>query len=257
MKVLGWIIGLVLLLIVGIGVYVVMNSGALLEQAIETYGSRYLQAPVTVSGVNVSLSDGTAGISGLEIGNPEGFSGPPAFRLADISVALDTGQISSDLIVLKSVIVDGAQVAALVRGRDMNLQKLMDNLNQQIGASEQTEPEQTGEPGTESEVKLIIDRFSFTNANASVDSDLLGEGQVDIPDINLTGIGRKTDGATVGEALKQILEPIYRAVSRKLVEEGVDLDGARDKLEQKLRDKASEKLGGQLDSLTGKLRPKD
>jgi hypothetical protein len=252
MKVLGWIIGLVLLLIVGIGVYVVMNSGALLERAIETYGSRYLQAPVTVSGVNVSLADGSAGISGLEIGNPEGFSGPPAFRLTDISVALDTGQLSSELVVLKSVTVDGAQVAALVQGRDTNLQKLMDNLNQEIGASEQAE-----ETGTESEVKLIIDRFSFTNASASVDSDLLGKGQVDIPDVNLTDIGRKTDGATVGEALKQILEPIYRAVSRKMVEEGVDLEGARDKLERNLRDKASEKLGGQLDSLTGKLRPKE
>lgn len=252
MKVLGWIIGLVVLLIVGIGVYVVMNSGSLLEQAIETYGSRYLQAPVSVSGVDVSLTEGAAGIQGLEVGNPEGYDGPPAFRLADISAALDTQETSSELIVLKHVTIDGAQVAALVRGREMNLKQLMDNLDQQIGASEQAE-----ETGTESEIKLIIDQFSFTNASASVDSDVLGQAQVTIPDVNLSGIGRGSNGATVGEALKQILEPIYRAVSRRLVEEGVDLEGARDQLEQNLRDKASEKLGGKLDKWTDKLRPKE
>lgn len=252
MKALGWIVGLVLLLLVGIGVYVVMNSSALIERGIETYGSRYLQAPVSVSGVEVSLTEGTASIRGLEIGNPEGFSGPAAFSLSDISVALDTGQVSSELIVLKSVSVEGAQVNALVKGTQMNLKQLMDNLNEQIGATEQAE-----ETGTASELKLIIDRFSFTNANASVDSDVLGQAQVDIPDVTLADIGRKSNGVTVGEALKQILEPVVRAVSRRLVEQGVDLEGARDRLEQNLRDKASEKLGGQLDKLTDQLRPRE
>jgi hypothetical protein len=250
MKALGWIIGLIALLIVAIGVYVVMNSGALLERAIETYGSRYLGARVDVGEVTVSLTDGSAAINRLVIDNPEGFSGPPAFQLSDISMTLNTDQLSSELIVLEEVIIEGASVAALVRGRETNLQRLMDNLNAQTASAEAAE-----ETGVESEVKLIIDRFDFTAASASVDSDLLGQATVDIPDIHLADIGRQSNGATVGQVLQQVLEPVVRAVSRKLIEQGVDLEGARDRLEGNLRERADEALGGRLDRLRGAVRP--
>lgn len=247
MKVLAWIVGLVLLLIVGLGVYLVMNSGALLERAMETYGTRYLGAPVEVGGVDVSLAEGSVRIADLEIGNPAGFSGPPAFRLASIEVALNSEETTGELVVLDRVLVDGADVTALVKGRDSNLQKLMDNLNAQLGAEEEVPPED------EEAMKLIIDRFSFTGAHASVNSDVLGAAEVDIPDIMLEGIGRKTNGATVGEALKQVLEPVIRAVTRAMAERGIDVQGAREAAEKRLRDKASEKLGRGLDALRGTL----
>ena len=246
MKALGWIIGLLALLIVAVGVYVVMNSGALLERAIETYGTRYLGAPVEVARVDVSLSEGSAAISGLVIENPPGFSGPPAFRLSNIGMTLNTDELSSELIALREVIVDGANVTALVRGRESNLQTLMDNLNARIASSEQE---------AESEVKLIIDRFDFTGAGASVESDVLGDASVDIPDIHLADIGRQSNGATVGEALKQILEPVVRAVTRRLVEQGIDLEGVRDRLEEGVRERADEALGGRLDRLRDTIRP--
>jgi len=249
MKALGWIIGLVVLLIAGIGVYVVLNSGALLERAIETYGTRYLGAPVSVGGVNVAITEGSAGIDELVIDNPSEFSGPAAFRLGNISATLDTQQISSELVVLKNVSIDGAEINLLAEGRNTNLKALMDHLDREIGATDQAE-----ETGTASEVKLIIDRFSFTNATASVDSDVLGQASVTLPDINLSDIGRQSNGATVGQALKQILDPIVRAVTRRMVEQGVDLEGARERLEQNLRDKAGERLSEGLDSLTNKLR---
>jgi hypothetical protein len=252
MKALGWIIGLVVLLIVGIGVYVVMNSGALLKQAIEGYGTDYLGAPVTVDTVNVSLTEGSAGLDELVIGNPADYSGPAAFRLGRISATLDTSQISSELVVLKDVTIDGAEVNVLAKGQKTNLQALMDHLNREIGATDAAE-----ETGTSSEVRLIIDRFSFTNAKASVDSDVLGQAEVTVPDIRLSDIGRQSNGATVGQALKQILDPIVRAVTRRMIEQGVDLEGARERLEEDLREKATDKIGEGLENLTNRLRSGD
>jgi hypothetical protein len=245
MKALGWIVGIVVLLLVAVGVYVVVNSGALVERAIEDYGSRYLGAPVSVGGVDVSLSEGAAGIRSLEVGNPDPYSGPPAFRLASIAVTVDPAQISSELIVLKEVTIDGAQVAAQVRGKDTNLQQLMDNLHASTGSSARAE-----ETGVQSEVKLIIERFSFTNATASVDSDLLGGSTIDIPDIQLTDIGRQTNGATIGQVLEQVMQPIVRAVTRELINRGVDVEGAREQIEQRVRDR----IGSGLDGLTDRLR---
>ena len=252
MKAIGWIIGIVAVLLVAVGVYVVINSGALLERAMETYGTRYLGAPVAVDEVAVSLTEGSSTVSGLEVGNPSGFSGPPAFQLAAVNVTLDPQQTTSELIVLKSVTIDGAEVAALARGGETNFKRLMDHLNREIGAADQAE-----ETGVQSEVKLIIDRFAFTNARASIDSDLLGQAVVDLPDVHLHDIGRKTGGATVGEVLKQVLQPVYQAVTRELVSRGVDLEGARDRLEERVREKAGDELGDVLDSLSNKLRRQD
>lgn len=246
MKALGWIIVVVFLLIVAIGVFLVMGSGTLLERAIETYGSRYLGAPVTVDEVTVSLGEGSAAISGLVIENPPGFSGPPAFRLNDVRMILNTDQISSELIALQEITVDGANVTALVQGRKSNLQALMDNLNEQLGPEEEA-------PEAESEVKLIIDRFDFVNAEASVDSDLVGQGRVEVPDVHLTDIGRKSNGATVGEVLRQVLEPVVRAVTRRMIEQGVDLEGARERVEQDVRERADEAINRGLDRLRGTM----
>jgi hypothetical protein len=245
MKALGWIVGIVVLLLVAVGVYVVMNSSALLGRAIESYGSRYLGAPVAVGGVDVSLREGSAGIRSLEVGNPQPFSGPPALRLAGISVSLDPAQVSSELIVLKNVTVDGAQVAALVRGRESNLQRLMDNLEASTRAAARAE-----ETGVQSEVKLVIERFSFTNASATVDSDLFGGTAVTIPDIHLSDIGRQSNGATIGQVLQQVMQPIVRAVTREMVNRGVDLEGVREQSEQRVR----ERIGTGLESLRDRLR---
>src|SRR5690606_37870951 len=167
---------------------------------------------------------------------------------------LNMAQTSSEVIALREVVVDGADVAALVKGRQSNLQALMDHLNEQLGPAE--------EPEDESEVKLIIDRFDFTNAKASVDSDVLGQAAVDIPDVHLTDIGRDSNGATIAEVLKQVLEPVVRSVTRALVERGVNLEGVRDRiegererLEQNLRERAGDALPGGLDRLRDTLRP--
>lgn len=255
MRALGWIIGLLALLIIAIGIFLVTGSGALLESAIERYGSQYLGAPVEVAKAEVSISDQTAAVRGLVIQNPSGFEGPPAFRLGNVAMRLNMDQTSSEVIALHEVVIDGAEVAALVRGRKSNLQALMDHLNEQLGPEEETTDE--------SEVKLIIDRLDFTNAKASVESDVLGQAAVDIPDVHLTDVGRASNGATVAEVLKQVLDPIVRSVTRALVERGVNLEGVRERLEgererleENLRERAGDALPGGLDRLRDTLRPR-
>jgi hypothetical protein len=248
MKALWWIVGIVLLVLVAVGVYVVVNSGALLERGIETYGSRYLGAPVEVGRATVSLGEASSSVEDLVVGNPDGFDGPPALRLGEIAATLNSAESTSQLIVLEQVVIDGAQVNALVRGTRANLTTLMDNLNRQISANQQAE-----ETGVESEVQLVIDRLSFTNATASVDSDLAGQATVDIPDLQLTDIGRDTQGATVGQVLQQVLEPVFEAVLREVARQGVDLEGAREQLEQGVRERFGDELRG-LESMRERLK---
>lgn len=252
MKAIGWILGIVVLALVGVAIFLVLNSGGLVKDAIEKYGSQYLDSDVSVSRVNLSLAEGSAEILGLNIGNPQGFDAGSAFRLGQIKVVLDPSQISADLIVLKEVTIDGAQVAAQVRGKDTNLQGLMDNLNENLG-TEESAPEEEAAPGP----KLIIDRFQFSNAQTVVDSDLAGQFEVSIPDVNLKDVGRSTNGATAGEVMEQILQPIIKAVTREMISQGLDIEGAKGSLQENVEKKVSEKLGTGLKGLTDKFRGRE
>ncbi len=247
MKVIGWIVGLLLLVVVGAVVYVVMNSGNLIKTGIEELGPDVLGADVRVDNVDLSLAEGSAQVTGLAVGNPAGFSGDHAMRLGEIKVVLDPEQISEQVVVIKQILIDGADVAAVAQGQRTNFQQLMDNVEKALGAS----GDQASDAGASgAETKFIVDKFDFTNATASISSDILGEAAINLPDLHLTDIGRKSNGVTAAELVQQIMAPITESVTRAAVSQGLDIEGAK----QRARDTVKEKISEGLRGLTGRLR---
>lgn len=248
MKAVAWIVGILVVAVLAGAAFLLLHSGNLIKHGIETLGPRYLDADVAVSTVELSLQEGSGEIRGLTIGNPAGFSGPYAFSLGQMKVVLEPSQISGDLVVIKELVIDAADIAVVAVGRSTNVERLLDNVKAATGAG-------ADEPaGGESELKLIIDRFAFTNARVSLDSDILGERELTIADVKLKDIGRRANGASVGEALQQILTPLYQEISEQVVAQGLDLDQVRDDVEKNLRDKAADKLGSGLKGLTDRLK---
>jgi hypothetical protein len=96
---------------------------------------------------------------------------------------------------------------------------------------------------------MIIDRFVFSNAKTSLDSDLIGRKTVELPDITLTGIGRKSSGATVKETVKQLLRPIVKSSTEAVVKAGIGLDD----LEKSVTEKAGDAVGRGLSDLRKRL----
>lgn len=219
MKALGWVVGVVVLVLAGIVFYVTVRSGALVEGAIERYGSRYLGVPVEVAAVELSLTERSATVHGLVVGNPPGFAGPSAMRVAEIRVGLDPVSSSSDLLVLEEVVVRRTELAALFRRDDSNLQQIMDHLNARIGAHERAR-----ETRVVAEVRLVIERLTVLDASATVASDRFGSASVNVPPLHLRGIGREPGGASIGQVLRQVLEPLFRAVIEGAAGGGADLE---------------------------------
>ena len=234
MKAVGIIILILVLAVAGVGGYLFFYSGDLIKQGVEEFGPEYLGADVSVGSVDIDYVGGSGEIRNLVVGNPEGYAGPHAMSLDRVGITLDVENITGDLIVIKEVLIDGASVAAVANGNKTNFQKLMENLEASAGPSEETA---AAESSAESETKFIIDQFSFTNADVSLNSDILGEQDMSIPPINLSGVGRKTNGATALEVGEQLLKPITQAISRAAVSQGLELDGVKANLLEKVRDK--------------------
>ncbi|TDJ46566.1 MAG: hypothetical protein E2O48_04740 [Gemmatimonadetes bacterium] len=233
MKTVGIVVGVLLIVVVGAVVYIAQNVNSLVENAIEDLGSKALGTTVRVASVDISLTEGRGTIKGLEIANPKGYDGPYLMQLDEITVDLDLDELSAETIVLERVLIDGARIAAIVKGKDdSNLQTLMDNLDTGSSAAAETDAD---------EITVIIDRLDFVNAQATVDAVFLSEQvAIDVPDVHLSGIGRKEGGATAGEAAAALLKPITEAVVREMITRSL---GGED-LEANIKNKIFDKLKG-------------
>jgi hypothetical protein len=220
---------LALALVIGIAVFVTISKlDGIVKSAVEKVGSETLGTAVTLEGVNISLREGSGGLRGLKIRNPEGFSDANAFELSDISINLDIASLRTEEIIIESIVIDGAHVLFEEIGGQINLQKLM--------------PEGTHAAETEGSAeapKIVIQEFRFTNAQASLSSEKLEtQMTVPIPDIVLRDIGKKGAGLTAAEASNQLLEPLIQKV----------LEGSQEGMVEQLKQKATSKI---LDMLSG------
>jgi hypothetical protein len=226
LKVVAIIVSLLVLVIVGIGFYVVRNTDRLFEAGIETLGTRYLGAAVTVDSVDVSLSEGRARLQGLSIANPPGYEGDHAMRMASIGITLDPMASKATHLALRNVTIEGAEVFGVVGARGTtNIQALIDNLERTGGTA-------SGAGDVASDVRLSIETLDLTGAQASVVAPSLGkQSSTRIPDLHLKDLGGGSGSAAVADVLRQILTPIARSVLLETVEQGLGDDVLRGKLD--------------------------
>ena len=225
----------VLVAIAAFGVYwLVSNLDSIVAGAIEKAGSQVTGVPVAVSGVSISLKEGSGEIRGLTVVNPPGFDSDYSLKLGSISMTIDTGSIRSDPVRIKQVSVDGASLVAEVKaGSGINLAKINDQLKS--GGGEKA-PAETKAQGP----KIVIERFDFTNASMILKTPVAEDRTQKLGDVHLTGIGDGSGGATAAQAASQILTPILREAVKKARSGAGELgvegykQGAVDKLKDKL-----------------------
>ncbi|MDA1076689.1 MAG: hypothetical protein O3A63_18345 [Proteobacteria bacterium] len=141
------------------------------------------------------------------------------------------------------MLIKGAHVGLEFQGLDIrknsNLQKLLDNLNQTAGETPSGDA-----TDDEAAVKVIIDQLDFTGAKATVRSDLLGQIEIDVPNILLRDIGRRENGVVAGEAIRQLMEPLLKVLAGEVAKKstGVDVDQLKDQAESELKRKFGDSL---------------
>lgn len=262
MKILGFGLTALAIIIGAFFFFVANNAGALVETAIEEAGPQYLGVTVDVEEIDLSFTEGFAEVRGVVVGNPVGFDGPYSVKVARTLVELDPEGISSEIIRIKRIAVDGADVAVIAKGLETNLQAIADR----AAASDSGAPERptAGERPVGEEIRVIVERLDFTNASASLKSNLLAETTIAIPDVHLTNVGEGDNGATMAEVAAQLLTPIVSAISRELatskgvdairgkldeVKDELDLDRLKDKLDEKIKEIDEEDVTNVLDRL--------
>jgi len=145
--------GLFLVLVVFIW-QVAANLDSIVAGVIEEVGTETLNTKVSVSAVSINLKEGKAGIGGVTIANPDGYSNANLLEMEGIEVDLDIESLSQDVLVIESIRIQNPQI--FFEGNSSggsNMQTLLDNM--ESGTSEESGASDN------KELKMIIDQFAF------------------------------------------------------------------------------------------------
>jgi hypothetical protein len=242
----GKIVGAGLVVIIAVVavvmVLVLKNLDGIIKEVIERVGSQLTHTQVTVAKVEFSLQEGRGEIHGLKIANPPGYNSPYLFSMNEVAVELDPSTLTGGVIVIREVLVDGADLQAEQKGTTTNLKDLMDNMNKGAADSAAAPAESTADSG----VRLMLEKFAFTGTAATLSTQLWGDKSVSIPDIKLQDIGDKETGLTPQQLGNRMIAALVKqmeaAVAKDL--EKMAKKAGQDALESKLGADDKAKLDG-------------
>lgn len=258
MKALKILLGLIVVVVIAVVVIAVLflnNINQLTVDTVQTQGSQLLKTDVKLQAANIELTKGKGSLQNLTVANPSGFSQANAVEMGAVVLHIDPESLLGDVKVIKEITVDGAKLLAEQKNlKDTNLQALLDNIQQSAGpAKEEPEPAEKGP-----DVRLMVEKFRFTNGQLNLKSAQFGERSINLPTIALDNIGDKTTGLTPEQLGQAVVAPLLEQVKAAVTKELTKLakEKAEEKLKEKLQEKLTDKIGGEavnkLKSLFGR-----
>lgn len=216
-KIAGGIVGVIVIAVVAVFIYVYSNLDSIVKDAVEKYGPRYTGVTVKLAKVELSPESGEGKLSGLIVGNPPGYKTDSAFKLGRIEMKVDLASLTSDTIVIKSIVIDGPDVTYEFGEGGSNIDVIKNNVQKAAGgsgsgapaAAESKEDEGGGK-------KMVIDSLVISNGHVSISHPLL-EGKkigAGLPTIRLKDIGKgKKDGASPAEVVAKVMDALDKQIS--------------------------------------------
>ena len=226
------LVGLAIVLIaIGAGAWWLYSSrDVLIKRAIEHYGPQLTGTAVKVKGVKLEPLQGVGAITGLEIGNPQGFSAAQALTLGEMKLAVDPSSITSNVVHVKEISLEAPTITYERGAGGDNLSAIQKHIKSQLPKS------QGGSGAAEKskdapQRKFIVDHVQVRKAKVSYG----GAVNVDLGDVHLRHLGKKKGGATAAELTDEVWSELSRtAISRAPAAIEQLRDKAKD-AEQRLR----------------------
>jgi uncharacterized protein involved in outer membrane biogenesis len=215
---------------------------------VETFGPKFALVPVKLDGVKLSIMSGSGNMTGLTVGNPEGYKTPNAISVGSATLALKPGSLLSDKIVIQKIEVIAPEITFEGGLSGNNLSQLQANLQKTTGGSSST-TDTNAAPASQGNRKLQVDEFAITGIKLHISiTDLAGQSTiVAIPDIHLSQLGAGPEGISAAELTKRVLNAIEQEAVKVAKDKGMErLTKQIDKAAGENAGKLGKKLGDLL-----------
>ena len=199
------------LLLLGVIAMVVVGFfflGPVVTKTVNTVGPKVTGTKVELDGAKVMPLTGGATLTGLFVGNPEGWTGDKAFYLGEVRASVQPTSLLGDHIVVNEVYIDGPEFVyerRLLGGS--NIDALLKQIEENTGGGKT--PPTTTEPDGEVKkpLKFAIKSFELKNVKASI----IVAGKtvtVLLPPITITDLGVAEGGITADQVAAKVLQRV-------------------------------------------------
>jgi uncharacterized protein involved in outer membrane biogenesis len=236
----------ILLAVAGGSIFLLSNLNSLVARVIEDQGGEATATDVAVSGVDISLREGRAGMSGLTIASPDGFLARKAFSLGEIMVDIDLESLRNDPVVIEEIRIRAPVVAAEFHDDGLsNIGVLKKNVQDHAASFASGNGGGPDNAEKADQKRIRIKRFVFEEGHIEVDASALGlePMAMDLPSIQLEDIGGP-EGALPAEIAQAVLGALTREATSAI---------ARTGLESKVKETVTEEAGKQAKTLLGRI----
>ena len=168
---------------------------------------------------------GSFRVGDVTLYNPQGYDPKEAFSLGSLNVDVQVLSALSDTVVINEIAIRDVFVSYVSKDGVNNFDAILENVQKATaGESKEEEPEEKpeGEEGEKegAKKKVIIDRLVIDGVKVQ-----WGPVPISLPKIELTGIGRESQGVDWEAAADEILDAIMKQMNA-LGQGLIDLGGA-------------------------------
>ncbi len=208
------LLGILLIAYLGLSFFL----GSVVKAGINNFAPKLTQTKVELKGAHISPFTGSGSLTGLTIGNPEGWSDNNAISLGKIHVNVQPFSIFGDHIVIDEIIIDQPEFLYETKIVASNIKSLLKNIEDFAGNGGKEPETESGEP-----IKFIVKKFRLTNGKARLG---VGAGAIPIPlpPISMDDLGVKEGGITpdqlAGAVMTNVLGGIISATGKAALKVG-------------------------------------
>lgn len=196
----------------------------IVTKAVNTVGPKITGTKVELASVSISPLTGGGTLTGLFVGNPEGWTGDKAFYLGQIRASVQPSSLLGDFILVNEVFIDGPEFVyekRLMGGS--NIDALLKQIETNTGGAKTPPAEPAKEEKPAKPVKFAVKSFVLKDAKVAV----VAAGQtiaITLPTITITDLGVAEGGITADQVatavLKRMLVQIGPAATQAITQLG-------------------------------------
>jgi uncharacterized protein involved in outer membrane biogenesis len=195
----------------------------LVKGGVETVGPQLTKGEMRLTKANLSPFSGKAQLSGLFVGNPEGWKTESAIKVGDVRIALDVRSALSDVVSIESIHIEAPEITYEGGLGGSNIGKILENIEAFAGGAEK----QPDTASSASSKKFKVKDIQINGAKVHLSMAGLGGKSITVPlaNLRLQNIGTDGSGVTAAQLSRDILKPLLASVTKAAAEAAGNVGG--------------------------------
>lgn len=213
-------VGTVLAILVLALAFLLFLGGPFIRDTVNRFGPGILGVPVTLKDAEFRPVRGKVKLSGLRIGNPQGFKTDSLMEVGTIEVSLRPLSLLTDTLEIRKILIEDPQITYERGLKKSNFEALLDQLASKGEAAEapaEAKPEAKPEAGAAKPAKkVVIDELTVSGGRVNVSVTAMQgiSAPIALATVTMRDIGREGESVSLGsgQVARLVLETIFKSV---------------------------------------------